>query len=962
MIHRNAVVCLVLALVLPVSAAPAAHDLSVRDLSGVWHFRMDPLDAGVREQWFLQRLEDSVRLPGSMAENKRGEAVSAGTQWVGGIVDRSWFTEERYSPYRKPGNIKLPFWLTPAFVYHGAAWYQRDVDIPAGWSGRRIVLTLERAHWETRVWIDSAAAGMRNSLAVPHEYDVTRFMPPGRHSITIRVDNRIKEIDVGRNAHSISDHTQTDWNGIVGRIELRSGSPVYIENVSVFPDARARVFTIVVRLRNTTGNPQRGNMTFRAAAAGSGEGPPVTTRQSIPADTLTVMHWYPLGEHSLLWDEFHPALYELSVGWRGEDTSLEDDRRVITGLREFRVEGTGFTINGRPLFLRGTLDWGLFPLTGYPSTQEKDWDHIFDAIQAHGMNHVRFHSWCPPEAAFSSADRHGLYLQVECGAWCTVGDGAPVDGWLYEESERIVSAFGNHPSFCMMAHGNEPSGRNMETYLGGFVSYWKHRDARRVYTAGAGWPLIPESDYLSSMQPRIQVWGMGLKSRINLYSPSTRFDFRDTVSRYDRPLVAHETGQWCAYPDFREISRYTGVLRAGNYEIVRDDLESKGMGNLDSLFVQASGKLQALCYKADIEAALRTPCLAGFQLLGLHDFPGQGTAPVGILNVFSEGKGYIRPEEFREFCSPTVPLARMDRLIFLNSQKFSADLEVAHFGGAPIRGCAPAWTVTDSRGVTVASGECPRRDIPPGSGIPLGHASVILRKFHVPGEYLFSLNVGPWKNSWRFWVYSAHLPVPEHSGLLITRRLDRRAASFLEKGGRVILTLGRGSVRAGRGGDIALGFSRIFWNTVWTRGQAPHTLGILCDPSHPAFALFPTSFHTDYQWWDALVHAQVMIIDSLPGIMPLIRVIDDWNRNRPLALAFEARAGRGSLIVSSIDLLTDVENRPEARQLLHSLSAYACSPGFRPRQRTDIASIKALLIDNEGVSVKGTHTPTSISQ
>ncbi|HEX7573767.1 MAG TPA: beta-galactosidase, partial [Bacteroidota bacterium] len=937
---------LVIALASFLSLASSEPRLSVRDLTGMWHFRMDPRDAGVGERWFLQRLEDTVHLPGSMAENRRGEPVTIDTKWVGGIVDRSWFTEERYAPYRKPGNIKLPFWLTPASVYQGVAWYQRDIDIPAGWSGSRIVLSLERAHWETRVWIDSAAAGMRNSLAVPHEYDVTDFMLPGRHTITIRVDNRIREIDIGRNAHSITDHTQTDWNGIVGRIELRSGSPVYIEDLSVFPDASARVFTIVARLRNTTGRPQRGELTFRAVLAGSGKGRLVTTRQSIPADTLTVMNWYPVEEDSLLWDEFHPNLYEISVGWNGEDPVLQDERRVISGLRDFRVSGTGFTINGRRLFLRGTLDWVLFPLTGYPSTLEKDWDHLFDAVRAYGMNHVRFHSWCPPEAAFSSADRHGLYLQVECGAWCTVGEGGAVDGWLYDESKRIVLAFGNHPSFCMMAYGNEPSGRNMNRYLGDFVSYWKHRDSRRVYTAGAGWPVIPESDYLSIDKARIQVWGMGLTSIINRDPPSTRFDFRDTVSRYDRPLVAHETGQWCAYPDFREIPRYTGVLRAGNYEIVRDDLESKRMGNLDSLFVQASGKLQVLCYKADIEAALRTPGLAGFQLLGLHDFPGQGTAPVGVLNVFSESKGYIRPEEFREFCSPTVPLVRIDRLIFLNTQKFSADLEVAHFGDAPMHACMPGWTVTGPGGVLIASGNCPRRDIPRGSGIPLGHAGFSLKNFHAPGEYLFTLNVGSSKNSWRFWVYPAQVPAAGDSGLLVTQTLDRHAASFLEKGGRVLLTLRKGSVRPGRGGDIALGFSTIFWNTAWTRGQAPHTLGILCDPDHPAFASFPTSFHTDFQWWDALTNAQAMIIDSLPGIVPLIRVIDDWNRNRPLALAFEARVGRGTLIVCSIDLLTDMEKRPEARQLLYSLSSYECSPRFRPAGVAEIASVRAILADH----------------
>ncbi|HMK37890.1 MAG TPA: beta-galactosidase, partial [Bacteroidota bacterium] len=398
-----------------------------------------------------------------------------------------------------------------------------------------------------------------------------------------------------------------------------------------------------------------------------------------------------------------------------------------------------------------------------------------------------------------------------------------------------------------------------------------------------------------------------------------------------------------AYPDFREISRYTGVLRAGNYEIVREDLESKGMGNLDSLFVQASGKLQALCYKADIEAALRTPGLAGFQLLGLHDFQGQGTALVGVLSVFSEGKGYCSADEFREFCSPTVPLARMERMIFSDAETFTADLEVAHFGETSLEHCAPAWSVTDSGGIRVASGHLPPREIPLGSCIPLGRVALDLRKFHVPCRYKFTLNVGSGKNSWNFWVYPSQIPASGNSRVLVTQNLDPRALSVLERGGRVLLTLPKGSVLPERGGDIALGFSTIFWNTAWTHGQAPHTLGILCDPAHPAFASFPTSFHTDYQWWDALTHAQAMIIDSLPGITPLIRIIDDWNRNRPLALAFEARVGKGSLMVCSIDLLTDSQRRPEARQLLYSLSSYAGSRAFHPAGRTDIASIRAMI-------------------
>ena len=919
----------------------------VIDCAGRWRFRADPADAGIAHSWYARRLGDSVSLPGSVAGNGMGDEVTVATAWTGGIVDSSWFTAPRFARDRSPGRIRLPFWLTPVRVYTGAAWYQRDVDVPRAWAGRRIVLFLERCHWESRLWVDSASAGMCNSLAAPHIYDISALLSPGRHTLTLRVDNRIRDVDVGRNAHSVTDHTQTNWNGVIGRLELRAGSPLFIERCSVFPDARSRVFTILVRLRNGTGRPQGGTLSLRLSRGAGDPGQAVTLRRTVSADTLTVMHWWSLGPEGRTWDEFHPALYDIHAAWRGDDTVLADERDVRAGLRDVRPAGKSITVNGRPVFLRGTLDCAVFPVTGYPPMCAGAWDTLLGTYRAWGMNHVRFHSWCPPEAAFDAADRLGLYLQVECCTWTALGDGKPVDRWLYDESERIVAAYGNHPSFCMMAAGNEPSGAAMGPFLSGFVRYWKSSDARRLYTAAAGWPVVPESDYLSSDKPRIQVWGMGLGSVINARPPSTAFDFRDTVDRYDRPVVAHETGQWCAFPSLGDIPKYTGVLRNGAYEIVRDDIASKGMALLAPSFLRASGALQALCYKADIEAALRTPGLAGFQLLGLMDFPGQGTAPVGLLNALGEAKGYIAPAEFRKFCSATVPLARIQKLVYVTGEEFAASLEVAHYGEKTMYACAPAWTVSDAAGRVVARGICPPRDIPPGARAGLGDVRFPLAKFRAPGAFRFTLRVGESRNSWNFWVYPSRLPALRgRHALLVTRALDGRAEEALRRGGRVLLTLPHDP--GARRGGIALGFSPIFWNTAWTRGQAPHTLGVLCDSAHPAFGAFPTSIHTDYQWWDALTHATPLAVDRLSGLTPLVRVIDDWNTNRALALAFEVRAGGGVLLVTGVDLATDIGHRPSARQLLYSFSSYLRGDGVRPPVEADIALIRSIIGKSNG--------------
>jgi hypothetical protein len=304
----------------------------------------------------------------------------------------------------------------------------------------------------------------------------------------------------------------------------------------------------------------------------------------------------------------------------------------------------------------------------------------------------------------------------------------------------------------------------------------------------------------------------------------------------DAPIISHEIGQWCVYPNFDEIRKYTGHFKARNFEIFRETARRNGVLGQAREFLMASGKWQAACYKHDIEAALRTPRLGGFQLLDLHDFPGQGTALVGVLGAFWDEKGYISAEEYSRFCGPVVPLAR----------------------------------------------------------------------------------------------YPDKVPLDVPVGLIRTDALDDTALAALDAGAAVFLSIPPDRVAPDpRRGRIALGFSSIFWNTAWTNQQAPHTLGILCDPAHPALAGFPTEAHSNWQWWYPVMRASAMILDGLPHeLRPIVQVVDDWFTNRKLGLVFEARVGRGRLLVSSIDL--DGADDPVSRQLLASLLDYAAGDAFVP--------------------------------
>ncbi|GAA4307121.1 sugar-binding domain-containing protein [Aestuariibaculum suncheonense] len=915
------------------------------NLSGEWRFKIDSLDAGIEEKWYQKALPEVVSLPGSMAQNGKGNDITVDTKWTGNMWNDSlWYTDPEMKKYREKGNVKVPFWLTPVKEYTGPAWYQKEVSIPESWSDRAISLNLERVHWESTLWVDDQVVGSENSLATSHSYNLSEYLSPGKHVLTIRIDNRVKDIDVGLDAHSISDNTQTNWNGIIGDISLSAVSKLSIGQVKMYPDVSNKKVRIAVQIENRTGLEQEVELTLQAKEkSGIGETLPEINKTIQVSGITTIELEYPMGDNPKLWDEFNPNLYDMYFSLRSE-TGL--NKKIETfGMRDFKTKGTIFTINNRPVFLRGTLECAIFPLTGYPPTDIDAWKRIYKIIQNHGLNHMRFHSWCPPKAAFTAADEMGVYLQVEASAWATIGDGKPVDKWLYKEAEDIINTYGNHPSFVMMAYGNEPSGDNHKDYLVKFVDHFKSFDNRRVYTSGAGWPYIDNADYFNTANPRIQHWNAQLNSIINKNPPQTTFDFKKIIDSKPMPTVSHEIGQWCVYPNFKEMSKYTGVLKPKNFEIFKESLEENGMLELADSLLLASGKLQTLCYKADIEAALRTKDFAGFQLLDLHDFPGQGTALVGVLDAFWDEKGYVTPEEYSRFCNETVPLVRLEKRIFKNTDTLKASVEVAHFGAEELTGVIPTWKITDDKGASVFNGQFDKIDIVIGNGIQLGNIGVAFNSINKGQKLTLTVDVSGFENSWDVWVYPKKKEKIEKENIVkVVNNLDASTLSYLQKGGKVLLNVTKGDIAPEMGGDIGVGFSSIFWNTSWTKGQKPHTLGILCNPEHPALAHFPSEYHSNWQWWDAMSHSNAIVLDHLPKeLTPIIRIVDDWFENRKTALIFEAKVGKGSLLMSGIDLHTDLENRLEAQQLLYSLKSYMISEDFNPKVNLSAEQIKALL-------------------
>jgi hypothetical protein len=918
-----------------------AHEAGSQTISlaGKWRFAIDSEDKGITEKWFSTSLHESVMLPGSMTENNKGNDVTLNTKWTASIYDSSFFFRPSLAKYRQSGNVKIPFWLTPNKYYVGAAWYQRDVIIPESWNKKSITLLLERCHFQSTIWIDGIELGSNNSLVAAHEFAITKTLTAGKHTITIRIDNRIDKMNVGPDSHSVSDHTQGNWNGIVGKMLLKAEASVYVGDLQVYPDIKNKLAMVKITVINTDEKKTSGKIVLSAKSFNSKKvhdvKPLVVDYKLKENDTAVVDISLPLGDQMQLWDEFDPALYMLNASVTSPGN--EEIKQVQFGMREIKANGNKLEINGRPIYLRGNLNNCEIPLTGYAPMDVESWRRIYRIAKAHGLNHIRFHSWCPPEAAFMAADEVGIYLQPEGPTWpnhgTSVGDGRFIDQYIYDETNRMEKAYGNYASYCMLAAGNEPAGKNQAKYLADFVKYWQAKDKRRVYTGASvamSWPLYPESDFMIKSGPRGLKW-VDTK-------PETKTDYHEAIEKFTMPYITHEMGQWCVFPNFKEIKKYTGVTRARNFELFQDDLKNHGMADRGEDFFMASGKLQALCYKQEIEKSLRTKNGAGFQLLGLQDFPGQGTALIGVLDAFWDEKGYISAKEWKRFCNETVPLSRIEKFVYTNKETFEADIEIYHFGKENLQH-EVSWTIKEDNGSIIQRGRFIPKIIKTGGNTSVGKIAMPLSGIVEASKLNLEVTIGntPFANDWSFWVYPSILPSVEADDIYYTKTLDAKAEEILNRGGKVFL---QAAGQVVKGNEIVMHFTPVFWNTSWFKMKPPHVTGFVAQAKHPLFKYFPTDYYSDLNWWEIVNKAQVMHLEDFPAaFQPIVQPIDTWFMNRKLALIMEAKVGNGKLVVSSANL-SDSSSGPAAKQLLYSIQKYMASSQFNPKDEIQVSVIK----------------------
>jgi hypothetical protein len=434
-------------------------------------------------------------------------------------------------------------------------------------------------------------------------------------------------------------------------------------------------------------------------------------------------------------------------------------------------------------------------------------------------------------------------------------------------------------------------------------------------------------------------------ARLNTQTPSTNFDFSYPVSQIDMPIVSHEIGQYQIYPNYTEIDKYTGVVDARNLEVFKQRLKEKGMGQLDSAFQKASGAWSALCYKAEMEAAIRTNGFGGFQLLDLQDFPGQGTALVGILDAFMDSKNVISAEKWRQSCNDVTLLLMFDKYCWTNNETFTAKLKIANYSNKEMKGTI-RWTASNTDGTTLNDGTIDNPGIKTGKLKNAGAIELPLASIEKASAINIHIEINEtnYNNDYTIWVYPP-AKQEETADVFIASTLDSLTMNMLKTGRKVLLMP---SEEIADSNVVDGHFPPEFWNYGMFKqisenvGKpvSPGTLGLLMNPGHPVFNHFPTDYHTNWQWFSLVKASNPLKLNfTIHSYLPIIQVIDNLERNNKYGFLFEFNVEDGKLMVCMANL-KNIMDKPEAAQFYRSIIKYMESDAFQPKNTIETEVLK----------------------
>ena len=899
-----------------------------------------------------------MNLPGTLDENRIGHRDQGTNQWhpdsTLGREDEVFSTDV----------IATRF--TRNYTYEGEARITRRIEEALGEAvdaelaeGKRIFLEAERAR-VLHLLVDGKeiADFIEPSISTRHVFEVTDAIRKDSE-LTLLSDNSYPGLphDAITYSSAATDETQTNWNGILGYLRLRTENQVFLDDIRVYPIKNL----LSVKMKLYVGNSYSGTIRVHCDALQEDAVIQVSTSEAV---TELCLDGLKLKENVRRWDLDEGNLYELFVSMeRGEA------KKAVFGVRDFGDDGRGrLAVNGRTIFLRSETNCAEFPETGYPPMTVEAWKDILERYRSYGVNCVRFHSHCPPEAAFTAADQIGMLMQPELSHWNPRDAFEADESWRYYRTElvQILDMLANHPSFVMLSLGNElhagPKGHERMRML---LRLAQETDSTRLYADASNrhYGAIG-CDEMSGFYTASDFYDWKLRGAsanrqgyINNHYPDAQTNYNAAMDHlrkeYAKPVFSFEVGQFEVLPDFDELALFRGISDPANLRLIQERVESQGLTEIWKKYVEATGELARICYREAVEAVMRTGEMSGISLLGLQDFPGQGTALVGMLNSHLQPKPYhfAQPENFRSFFTDQLPLVLLPRYTWVNTEKLSARVQIANFGKRDLCGMpeyALSLQTMDQKGYSCADGvrrsaELVRGTLshvncPAGTLTDAGILEIDLKGLSLgkPVRLNLTIQLEGISNLYPIWVYPQIMPQCP-GDIYETQWLDPEAKKVLKNGGKVYLT--PPSTKEALPFSIQAQFTTDFWS-VGTFAEQEGAMGQLIDDAHPLFEGFPTEFHTNWQWWPMASQRAVILPKRYQAV---IAEMDSYAFLRPMAQLLECRCGGGKLMFSSMGL-QDLQRYPEARALLDAIYCYMESEKFAPEQMIDVSEIERLAV------------------
>ncbi|MBQ2948971.1 MAG: hypothetical protein IJD94_08375 [Clostridia bacterium] len=891
---------------------------------------------------------DTIDLSGEWtcrAEGKTHRAILPGTLDTNGIghgdlVAAPWHPDENVNDALAAAQV-IATRLTRRHTYEGAAVFSRDLDyLPP--AGKRVFLECERSrHLSLCINGQAAVHAAPASVSAPHVFDITGMLT-GKDSVELTCDNSYPgwPHDDILFSSAATDETQTNWNGLIGYLRLRIEEATFISGLRVFP----RGGTLDVCVEVSSDRAWKKEICLESDALAE---PASASAGGEAGMTCVWMRALPLGKDVRRWDEGEGNLYTLTAALDG------DAKTVFFGVRDFSAKRGRLMLNGRRVFLRSETNCAVFPETGHPPMDICAWKEILSVYQRYGVNCMRFHSHCPPEAAFFAADELGMLMQPELSHWNPRDAFSSGESRAYyrAELEGMLGMLANHPSFVMLSFGNElHMGPGGQAFADSLLAFARETDPTRLYACGSNNHYgakgeNPKDDYYTSFcygERALRATSSPMIGWLNERYPDLRTDYAPAIAAIrescDQPVVSFEVGQYEILPDFDELEAFCGVTRPDNLRLIRDKVEAAGLMPRWKEYVEATGEISLLCYRAEIEAALRTEGMSGISLLGLQDFPGQGTALVGMMNSHLTPKPYAfaQPECFSRFFADALPLVLLPRMTYAAGETLEARVRMVNYTRKAIDGRA-RWSLC-GEGVSFG-GAWPQASAACGGLTDLGLLRIPLVGIKSASKLTLTVEFGGYSHAYAVWVYPDEAAVcPE--GVYECRTFDERARSVLSQGG--IVFLAPDSDEESLPQSIQSQFSTDFWS-VGTFPAQSGGMGQLIDAAHPLFDRYPTDGHTDWQWWPMASQRAVILPERLRGMRPIVAVMDSYAYLRPMAQLLECRCGGGRLLLSTFGL-HHLLQYPEARALLGAVYSYLKSERFAPQWEITVEEIGRLVI------------------